>query len=559
MECAITYRVRKEARDMQSRTISLILGRACLALSLLPAWAGGAAAIEYSLTAKPGSITLPDGEAVPIWGFAIGNGPVTVPGPKLVVPQGEGLTIHLTNLLPVPVSVVIPGQKLPDNNTGPVWTDWPNETTTWSGSRPAGNYTARVRSFVHEVAPGQTGTYVWSSFKEGAFLYQSGTNPAMQVQMGLYGAVIKNFDVGQAYGDPTTGFDKEVVLVYSALDPAMNKAIASGQFGPGKAVPNTRDYQAKYFLINGKAWPDPAQERINRCTEILPEENVLLRFLNAGYKTFVPIFLGPYVTLRAEDGNLYPFPKEQYSLELAAGRSVDVWLTPQVQGSITLYDGRGHLTNAGAPTPGGLIAKLQVGTLAADSQAPVVTGLSVSPNPTGGASTVALSAVASDLSTGCSNIQAAEYWIGSTDPGQGYATPMDAADGAFDSAEEALQATIDVSGLPNGLHTVWVRARDATGWGNPSSLELQVGPPETVSIYRAKYGRRTRVLRVFARSTAAPGSVTLTAVGFGELVYRPRRNDYLGRFRGVASKPAKVTVVSTGGGSDTKPVPYRAP
>lgn len=544
---------------MRSRTISMLLGRTCLALGLLLAWVGGAGAVEYSLTAKVGSITLPDGETVPVWGFALGNGPVTVPGAKLVVPPGEGLTIHLTNLLAVPISLVIPGQKLPDNNTGPVWTDWPNETTTWTGSRPAGNYTARVRSFVHEVAPGQTGTYIWGSFKEGAFLYQSGTNPAQQVQMGLYGAVVKNFDQGQAYGDAATGFDKEVVLVYSALDPAMNQAISAGRFGPGKAVPNTRDYQAKYFLINGKAWPDPTQERINGCTEILSGENVLLRFLNAGYQTFVPVFLGPYVTLRAEDGNLYPFPKEQYSLELAAGRSVDAWFTPSVDGSITFYDGRVHLTNAGAPTPGGLIAKLQVGALPADSQAPTVTGLSASPNPTGGASTVSLSATASDVATGCSNIQAAEYWIGSTDPGQGNATPMDAADGAFDSAEEALQATVDVSGLSNGLHTIWVRARDATGWGNPSSLQLQVGPPETVSIYKTRYSRRNRTLKVFARSTAPAGSVNLTAVGFGNLSYRATRNDYFGKFRPVASKPATVTVVSTGGGSDTKPVPYTAP
>lgn len=544
---------------MRSRTISMLLGRACLALGLLVAWAGGAGAVEYSLTAKAGSITMPDGATVPVWGFALGNGPATVPGPKLVVPPGEGLTIHLTNLLGVPISLVIPGQKLPDNNTGPVWTDWPNETTTWSGSRPAGNYSARVRSFTHEVPPGETRTYTWSTFKEGAFLYQSGTNPAAQVQMGLYGAVVKEFDLDQAYGDSATVFDKEVVLVYSALDPAMNQAIASGQFGPGKAVPNTRDYQAKYFLINGKAWPDPAQQRINGCTEILAGENVLLRFLNGGYQTFVPVFLGPYVTLRAEDGNLYPFPREQYSLELAAGRSVDAWLSPSADGSITLYDGRVHLSNAGAPTPGGHIAKLQVGALPADSQTPVVTGLSASPNPTGGAATVALSGVASDVATGCSSIQAAEYWIGSTDPGAGNGTPMAASDGSFDSAEEPIQVSVDVSGLPNGVHAIWVRAMDATGWGTAASLQLQVGPPETVTIYKTRYSRLRKTLKIFARSTAAPGSVTLTAVGFGDLAYRAAKNDYFGKYRPVASKPATVTVVSTGGGSDTKPVPFTAP
>ena len=544
---------------MRSRTISMLFGRACLALGLLLAWAGGAGAAEFSLTAKAGSLTLPDGQTVPIWGFALGNAPATLPGPKLVVPPGEGLTIHLTNLLSVPISLVIPGQKLPDDNAGPVWTDWPDETTTWSGSRPAGNYTARVRSFTHEVPPGETRTYTWSTFKEGAFLYQSGTNPAAQVQMGLYGAVVKNFDTGQAYSDPDTGFDKEVLLLYSAIDPVMNQAIFSGQFGPGKAVPNTRDYAAKYFLINGKAWPDPAQACINGCTEILAGQDVLLRFLNGGYQTFVPVFLGPYVTLRAEDGNLYPFPREQYSMELGAGRSVDAWLSPGSDGAITLYDGRLHLTNAGDPNPGGLIARLQVGALGPDTQHPQVTNLFATPNPTGGAATVALTGTATDVATGCSAIQAAEYWIGSTDPGPGSGTPMSAADGAFDSAEESIQATVDVSSLSNGVHTVWVRAMDSTGWGTASSLQLQVGPPETVTIYKTRYSKLRKTLRVFARSTATAGSVTLTAVGFGDLAYRAAKNDYFGKFRPVASKPAAVTVVSTGGGTDTKPVPYTAP
>ncbi|MGQ9857440.1 MAG: hypothetical protein ACUVS3_01975 [Thermodesulfobacteriota bacterium] len=264
-----------------------------------------------------------------------------------------------------------------------------------------------------------------------------------------------------------------------------------------------------------------------------------MRFFNAGYQTFVPVFLGPYLTLRAEDGNIYPFPKEQYSLELAAGRSIDAWLSPSEEGSITFYDGRLHLTNAGAATPGGLAARLQAGALPPDSQTPVTGSLSASPNPTGGASTVSLSGVASDVTTGRSNILRAEYWIGSTDPGPEGATPMSPVDGSFDFPEEVVQATVDVSSLSNGRHTLWVRAMDGTGWGNPSSLQLQVGPPEAVGIYKITYNRSRKILKVFARSTAAPGSVTLTAVGFGDLTYRAIKNDYLGKFKRVAPRPPR--------------------
>jgi FtsP/CotA-like multicopper oxidase with cupredoxin domain len=432
--------VRKEAYQVRSNKVSILLEQACLALGLIVVLGGGASAAEFSLKAKAGSMTLPGGETVPIWGFALGEGPPTVPGPRLTVPPGEGLTVHLTNLLPVPISFVIPGQKLPDNNAGPVWTDWPNDTVTWSGSRPEGNYSARVRSFTHEVPPGETRTYTWSTFEEGAFIYQTGTNPAAQVQMGLYGAVTKNFSASQAYGHPDTIFDKELVLVYSALDPKMNEAIASRRYGPGTSTPNTRDYVPKYFLINGKAWPDRYLAKVSGTTEIFVGDRVLIRLLNAGYHTFVPVFLNAYVTARAEDGQLYPFPRKQYALELAAGRSLDVWLVPSKSETITIYDGRLNLTNAGKPTPGGLYAKIPV-----------------------------------------------------------------------------------------------------------------IGP---LTIYKTRYSQATKTLKVFARTKESPGTVVLTAVGFGDLAYRPSKRDYYGAFSPVPMKPDSVTVVSSAGASDTKPVPF---
>ncbi len=77
-----------------------------------------------SLIAAPVTkpVTLPDGRvvSVPMWGYALdsnGNGQldtgeaVTVPGPRIVVPAGSSrLEIKLTNLLPEPTSIVIPGQ-----------------------------------------------------------------------------------------------------------------------------------------------------------------------------------------------------------------------------------------------------------------------------------------------------------------------------------------------------------------------------------------------------------------------------------------------------------------
>ena len=514
----------------------------------------------FDLRAGQSTLTMPDGIVVTVWGFGPVTGPITVPGPVLEVPPGDTeLIVNLANELPVPVSVVIPGLSLPANNAGPVWTDWPQETQVWTGSRPAGNYTARVRSFVHEApagvggAPG-TATYVWNNMKPGTYLYQTGTTPSSQLQMGLYGALKQDAAAGpprQAYG-ATTVFDKEQILVFSAIDPVMNEAIGGGNFGPGKLVTSTRNYLPKYFLINGKAWPDKALARINACTPLLANDRILLRFLNASYDTLIPIFQGPYMSIRAEDGHLYPYLREQYSIELAAGKTFDAWVRPTAEGVYPVFERRLHVTNAGSSSPGGMIAHLVVGSPAGtDTEGPLVTAADTVPNPIAGPTSVTLVATADDVSTGCSNIAGGEWWIGA-DPGVGSGTPVSAMDGAFDSAVEGLTATVDIGGLRIGTATMSVRARDAQGnWGPVTTLLLK----DIVSITSVTYARST--LQVVA-TTSSSSRMILRAPEYprARFTFRRRTNDYRAIIRRVPVNPGTITVTSSGGGSDTKPVPF---
>jgi len=63
-------------------------------------------------------------------------------------------------------------------------------------------------------------------------------------------------------------------------------------------------------------------------------ERVLLRLLNAGLKSVVPALDGgAYLSLVAEDGQPYPYAKQQYSTLLAAGKSIDAVLTPTRRGA----------------------------------------------------------------------------------------------------------------------------------------------------------------------------------------------------------------------------------
>ncbi len=165
-----------------------------------------------------------DGTDITMWGFAEGSGPVTIPGPRITVPAGEGLTINLTNELLVPVPSMIPGQAMPGTSTG---TPGPTRSTV------PGDSTLRIYSFVHETAPGETRDYVRDTIKPGTYLYHSGTHPAVQVQMGLYGAVTKNaveaigVDPAQAY--PGRSYTDEAVIIYSEIDPLLHEAVAGGR------------------------------------------------------------------------------------------------------------------------------------------------------------------------------------------------------------------------------------------------------------------------------------------------------------------------------------------
>jgi len=290
-------------------------------------------------------------------------GPVTVPGPALTVPPSNAtLTVHLLNSLTVPTSLVINGLiKAPTNPMVPVWTDGT------SGARGS-DLTKRVRSFDAEAAPnGGTADYTWTNVKPGTYLYQSGTQPQVQVQMGLYGAVTKNaVDAAagpppvraQAYPGAAFEYDNQATLLYSEIDPDLHAAIATGTYGTASGPTSTINYAPKYFLVNGQPFPKGSPV-------IAPPVNgtTLLRLLNAGLTTHVPMIQGTHWTVVAEDGKPYPYRLTQYTALLPAAKTVDVLLTPDIGGGVyAIMDRRLSLSNNGL-SDGGMLAFLQYGAL----------------------------------------------------------------------------------------------------------------------------------------------------------------------------------------------------
>ncbi len=365
---------------MRTRTFAFQCGTGLLALAGCLLVVNQAQAAEYWLRAAPGSVDMPDPGggtpvAVPMWGYAsctdgtyASCGPVSVPGPALSVPAGDPtLIVHLQNGLPpigaepTPTSLVIHGLYKPMT---PVWDDGS------SGARPSA--TARVRSFDAEAAPGASVDYQWNNVRPGSYLYQSGTRVQVQVQMGLYGALRKNAvdpvaatattlgTAGQVYPGGSSAFDNEATLLYSEIDPVLHAAVANGSYGNSTVggPTSTINYAPKYFLINGQPFPfgAPVIEPVGS------PGTTLLRLLNAGLTTHVPMILGRHWDLIGEDGRPYPYRRNQYTALLPAAKTLDLLLTSEIGVTYPIMDRRLSLSNAGLSN-GGMMAYLRFGSL----------------------------------------------------------------------------------------------------------------------------------------------------------------------------------------------------
>lgn len=282
-----------------------------------------AATIMVNLRAEATTMTMPDGRVVPMWGFAKDtrfgalDGTVSVPGPEIkLCGLTDTLIVMLDNNLPVPTSVVINGQQ--------------------SDMTPVRLPNGRVSSFTPETPPGNVrpGMYTFRNLRAGAFLYQSGTHQAVQEQMGLYGAMTKDYATNTAY--PGVGYTVSSTVVYSEVDPDLHDAVATGNYGPGLAVTSTVNFHPKYLLLNG----DPNLRNGFKFPPFAPGVTMLIRFINAGIASHSPMFAGIYANVVAEDGFPYNHPKNRYSLLLTAGKTMDALISVPAGGTVSFVPDR---------------------------------------------------------------------------------------------------------------------------------------------------------------------------------------------------------------------------
>ncbi len=146
-------------------------------------------------------------------------------------------------------------------------------------------------------------------------------------------------------------------------------------------------------------------------------------------------------------------------------------LAPMIR--VVLQDSRGIIVSA-AYTP--------VSVSTEDDEGPLTRFVNCAPNPTGGVTSVTLTALIDDLSTGISDITIAEYFVDV--PGaDGEGTAMMPTDGAFDSPSEEVTAEINISAWTEGTHTLYVHGQDSSGyWGDLAAFVLNVTQPLVIYV-----------------------------------------------------------------------------
>ena len=330
-----TTLVRRLLRVTAAAAVALV-GNA--ALAAVPGITGTA----FTLDAKAAHITQPDGATVYSWGYgcsvqpgsslpsaiplpATGCPDMQIPGPTLIVTEGQPVSVTLVNNLPAAAgntSILFPGFVVTATGT-------------------AGPLTAEA------ATGGGTATYTFTATGPGTHSYYSGTQGDLQVEMGLYGAIIvlpagavpagclavepphyvapgnvaeEDYRLAaSAYNHSGSCYDREYLFQFSEIDPKIHRAAEEIATCVGLTCPRTMDsvetepYVPAYFMINGRSMPDDMDpiyavqyphQPYNGNPHMHPGDLTLLRVIGQGRWQHPFHEHGNHVRVLARDGNM---------------------------------------------------------------------------------------------------------------------------------------------------------------------------------------------------------------------------------------------------------------
>jgi manganese oxidase len=283
---------------------------------------------SFTLTAKADRITTPDGNSIYIWGFASG-GRAQYPAPTLIVNQGDTVSVSVTNGLDPSfgqrVSIAFPGQS------------------GVSADCSAGSCVQGTLAL--EAAAGATVTYEFVASRPGTFLYNSGSRPDLQIEMGLAGALIvrpSGYDAmspKQAYSEAASAYDQEYLFFLSEMDSIIHDTVEQEGVAAVDQSKRLANYVPNYWFLNGRNAPDTMAEAnvgrlptqpYNCLPRTHPGDRVLMRVVGGGHDMHPYHHHGNHARIIAEDGyelktaaGGYNLSHEVFTIQSLPGRTAD--------------------------------------------------------------------------------------------------------------------------------------------------------------------------------------------------------------------------------------------
>ncbi|HKH62365.1 MAG TPA: multicopper oxidase family protein [Flavitalea sp.] len=253
--------------------------------------------VEYLLEATEFNWEIAAGKTVMAWGF---NN--QLPGPIIKAQKGETVSVKVKNNLPEPTIIHWHGIRLPAAMDG-----------TDGVQRP--------------IEPGEEFEYRFVVPDAGTFWYHSHYNETVQVEKGMYGALIV-----EDKEDPV--LDGEKVIMIDDMKLSANNEFSKPSWFLPRIIERHDGREGETLLINGKESPviDIHADQIERW-----------RFINSSSARYFRLhFEGKAFKIIGTDGGLLEAPRTVTQALITPGERLDVVIGPFNEGETFALESIGY-------------------------------------------------------------------------------------------------------------------------------------------------------------------------------------------------------------------------
>lgn len=259
--------------------------------------------VEVTLVARVGEVEYLPGKPAQVWTY---NG--SVPGPTLVAKVGDRVIVHFRNELPEPTTIHWHGVRVPNGMDG-------------------------SQAVQQPIPPGGAFDYDFTLLDAGTFWYHPHVRSDVQVEKGLYGAILVTDP-----SEPALPVVAEEVVV-------LDDIYLNPDTGQPEDVTNARTMmmgrEGNLVLVNG--------QRSNLELNVTPGEARRWHIVNAANSRYFLLTLASgQMTRIGGDGGLIESPASVSEVLLTPGERIDVVAWTETPGSVAVLRARPYPRAVGA-------------------------------------------------------------------------------------------------------------------------------------------------------------------------------------------------------------------